>query len=355
MQKYQQVIRWIINRIEEGTYPGGAQLPTESELCSEFGLSRQTIRRALQELVNSRILYKVQGSGTFVQAQLIKETQRHIAVVCTYAEEYIFPPIMKGIEQVISKEGYSVQISFTDNEVIREREALKRILADDSIAGLIAEPSKSALPNPNLRLYDRIKEKGIPVVYFNAVYPGIHDPCVSMNDCLVAEEATTLLLQKGHKKIGGIFKADDIQGHLRYQGYINALLKAETEVGENRIIWLDTQDVRQIKETEDYIIKRLEGCTALFCYNDTVAFHVIQFLQNAGKRVPEDVSVIGIDNAALSDMARIPITTFDHPKENLGKKTAEILLSKMNGDEVTGQLFMNAPLVWRSSVTSVLL
>ena len=154
--KYLKIIDWVKQEIAGGLLQSGDRLPSEKELSDRFGLSRQTVRHATGELERQHIVTRVQGSGTYVGGirQPVREPKyMSIAVLSTFYESYIFPPTLKGIERVLSKNGYAMQVSFTDNRVTREREMLRQILEKDSVDGLIVEPAKSALPNPNLEMY----------------------------------------------------------------------------------------------------------------------------------------------------------------------------------------------------------
>ena len=75
--------------------------------------------------------------------------------------------------------------------------------------GIIAEPTKSGLPNPNLDLYRQIMEQGIPVIFINSYYPELKAPHVSLDDKMAGKMATKYLIQCGHREIAAIFKADD--------------------------------------------------------------------------------------------------------------------------------------------------
>ena len=87
-----------------------------------------------------------------------------------------------GIGKNREREGCTLQISVTENAVEKERMLLKEFLRTSSIDGLIAEPVKSGLPNPNLGLYRELKSAGVPVLFVNSFYPEIDIPYVSLND-----------------------------------------------------------------------------------------------------------------------------------------------------------------------------
>ena len=192
--KYQQVIDWVKENIANGQLRAGDRLMSEMELSEKFSLSRQTIRHATGELEKEHLVTRVKGSGTYIgsgKAAPAAARRRHmrIAVLSTFYESYIFPPTMKGIERVLSKRGYSMQVSFTDNRIPREQQILRDLLEKDNIDGLIVEPAKSALPNPNISYYRELQSRGIPLLFFNTSYEEIDAPCVRLDDERVAGEA----------------------------------------------------------------------------------------------------------------------------------------------------------------------
>ena len=362
--KYQRVIEWIKENIENGSLRSGDRLMSEMELSERFSLSRQTIRHATGELVREHVLYRVKGSGTYIgdgktaETGTVPEAQKGmrrassgtVAVVSTFHESYIFPEIMKGIERVLSENGYSMQVSFTDNRLSREEEILKNILEKDNIDGLIVEPAKSALPNPNLDYYREIRKRSIPIVFFNAVYPQLEAPCVRMDDTRVAAKATRLLIEKGHVRIAGIFKGDDRQGPLRYQGYLEEMIRSGYRAQQQYVLWLDTIQSLAMSDLEDYIFRRLEGATAVVCYNDQVAWQLEEMAQRRGIDIPSRLSVVSIDDSYMAGMCRIPLTSFPHPKSLLGQKAAENILTLIKDPAFDANALFDSEPVIRESM-----
>ena len=227
--------------------------------------------------------------------------------VSTFYESYIFPNTLKGIERVLSKNGYTMQVSFTDNRLYREEAILRTILEKNTLDGLIVEPAKSALPNPNIRYYRELQERGVPLIFFNSYYQELDAPCVRLDDVGVARKAVSLLIHAGHSRIGGIFKCDDAQGQRRYQGYLEAMLTSGCRPGQDQVLWIDTPEMMDMKVIGDYLFHRMRDCSAVLCYNDQVAFQVVEMATERGIRVPEDLSVVGIDDAYLAHMEKIRI------------------------------------------------
>ncbi|MBP3901528.1 MAG: GntR family transcriptional regulator [Blautia sp.] len=353
--KYRQVVEWVRDNIENGTLKSGDRLMSEMELSEQFGVSRQTIRHATGELVNEGLLTRVKGSVTYIggaaePALPKREKTMTIAVVSTFYESYIFPDTLKGIERVLSQNDYMMQVTFTDNRLYREEAILRSILEKDNIDGLIVEPTKSALPNPNLRYYEEIRSRNIPVIFFNAFYPTVDVPCVRIDDAKIAEDATKVLIDAGHTNIAGIFKADDGQGPLRYKGFLSAMIESGLRARQEKVLWLDTPMTVNLEEVGDYLFKRLEGATGVVCYNDQVAYQLIELALKRGMNIPEDLSVVGIDDSYLADVGKVPFTSFKHPKEFLGRKVAENLLKMIDDPAFDGNYLFDSEPVYRGSV-----
>jgi DNA-binding LacI/PurR family transcriptional regulator len=117
----------------------------------------------------------------------------------------------------------------------------------DGIVGLIAEPTKSALPSPNLDLYNSIRKSGIPVVLIHGYLDSERDDHVIADDVRSGFDAANYLADMGHMRIGGVFKSDDIQGHKRYEGMVSAICSRQKAIDGNNIIWLATQDAFQAR------------------------------------------------------------------------------------------------------------
>ncbi len=329
MSKYKSIIDWITENIDSGILRPGDKLPSEMELCGMFDTSRQTIRHALSQLTDEGLLKSIRGSGTYVSEQRSDDSNKNvIVVVTTYVDDYIFPSTIKGIERILVRKGYYMQVSFTDNTIVREREILQDILSKPKIAGVIMEPVKSALPNPNLDLYREIIDKGIKVLFINSFYPELDVPHVSMSDEGCAYKAVKQLINLGHQNIACVLKLDDGQGRERYRGYLRAITESGSSFSYDYVNWIDTVDIKNGKKALTRILERITKCTAVFCYNDRVAEMVIELLMERGISVPGDISVIGMDD---SDIARrgvggLKISSIAHPKEQLGEKAARNMI-----------------------------
>ena len=351
-KKYERIVSWVQEEIANGSLHRGDKLPSENDLMERFGVSRQTVRRAMEELASSGVAEGRRGSGTYVTVNTRRYAGKEIriAVMLTYVDTYIFPSIIKGIESVFSREGCTLQIAMTDNAVEKERMLLKEFIHTQSVDGIIAETVKSALPNPNMELYREVESLGIPVLFVNSYYKELAIPHISMDDRRAGYLAAKHLAECGHTRIGGIFKADDGQGHLRYAGYTDALMEQEIKIRGDQIIWIDSEELRTMEEESPKFLKRLKGCTACVCYNDETAYKLVGIFQRAGRRVPDDLSVVGIDNSGLARFCPVPLTSVENPVEELGRTAAERIIGKILKNEEMETVEFAPKLIMRNSV-----
>jgi len=327
--KYQALKEYLINTIRADKLKPGDKIQTENELAEKFGVSRHTIRQAIGELVAEGWLYRVQGKGTFVDRRpdINSTDSKIIGVVTTYLNEYIFSAIIRGIDGVLSSQGYSIVLSCTYNQHEKEKICINNML-NQRIDGLIVESTRSALPNPNLQLYKELSAKGVPILFIHGCYKDLNYSYIVEDDILGGYLAAKHLIESGHREIGGIFKVDDIQGHYRFDGFYKACSEYGISVSDSNVLWFDTFDLDfKFKVDSGNIIKNIvQNTTGIVCYNDQIAVKVMNIIRDIGLSVPEDVSIVSFDDSELALASDPKLTTVAHPKEQLGVMAAESII-----------------------------
>ncbi len=353
--KYIEIANELRQKIRNGV-SAGEKLPTETMLMQQYRVSRHTVRQALEQLVHERMLVRIPGRGTFVADGSVLEhahSNNLIAVIMTYISDYIFPSIIRGIEQSLREHSYNLLLLSTQNQFELERRALETAIAQDC-CGIILEPVKSTIPNPNLHLFQQIYQRRLPLILLHAEPPGFppfHK--ILFDDLRGAEMLTTHLLDQGHRNIGGIFKVDDKQGLQRFKGYVRALAEYHVDFNSDALFLYHTESKDIV--TDDYVRsvfeKQSNRPTAVVCYNDEIAVRLIKDLNAAGLSVPADVSVVGFDDSHLALVSHPELTTIRHPKEKMGRLAADQLLSIIQEPDsiVPGKVVLPAEIVIRSS------
>lgn len=334
--KYQMVAETLRGGILDGTYQ--KTLPTEQALCAQFQVSRQTVRQALSLLETERLIDRRQGSGSHIRERKENTPRRRlsIAVVTTYISDYIFPSILREIETVCSENNSAPLLFATQNQFANERRILLTLLEMDQLDGILVEGTKTGLPNPNIKLYQKLMEKGIPLVFMHGNYELLPDTLSVLDDNAAGGRMLVeYLYNKGHRKIAGIFKYDDIQGRERFVGFLDAMQELGLPPEDKTIHWYgNEQKERYLHEGFDpaWTAEFLASCTAVVCYNDEIAARLISCLMRLGLSVPGDVAVVSFDNSPFSEMSTPRITSLSHAQHNVGRMAAELLFRHLRGE-----------------------
>lgn len=328
--KYRQLIREIIDAIENGIYTD--KLPSELELCEHFSLSRQTVRNAFSIMENMGYISRRQGSGTYINKDKIPlktaKNSKQIGVITTYITDYIFPAILRGIEGEISAKGYSMLLGSTYNSIAIERGILEEYISSPP-GGLIVEGTKTALPNPNIALYEKLQSMGVAIVFINGYYSNLdRSTAVLMNDAQGGKLLVDYLYKKGRRKLAGIFKSDDMQGIQRYEGFVQGILQHGLELREQNIRWFSTETRKTMSTLFlPSLIDGLKDCDGLLCYNDEVAVQLMKLLEQNRQKL----EIVSFDHSNYASFASKAFLSLPHPKAALGRLAAQKLMAMMEG------------------------
>lgn len=336
--QYQVIIDALKSKILSGEYNVSDKIPTESALQEKYNVSRHTVRKALFELSNEGFLRSEKGSGTYVSNQYQSlsgrvSNNKTIGVITTYISDYIFPSIIRGIESRLKIDDYSLLLASTNNDVEQEKKALEMMLAY-GVDGLIIEPTKSNLYNPNIAYYLSFKEQDIPFIMINAYYEELDVPYLALDDVQSSYLATKELISNGHTTIGLISKMDDLQGKFRMKGYIKALGEAKLPFQPELVFSYDTESKLDLSTNlNEFLNRNRDMLTAIACYNDEVGLVVANQCKQLGISIPEELSIIGQDYSYIAQNANIKLTTLTHPQEQMGHDAADWIIKKLQGKQ----------------------
>ncbi|MDO5021964.1 MAG: GntR family transcriptional regulator [Eubacteriales bacterium] len=331
--KYKQVYDYLLHWIKEQSFSSLSKIPSENMLCKKFNVSRHTVRKATDRLKKEGYIKRVRGSGTFVnKASVISDellntaAKRKVAVVMQGQDRNANSSLLRGLKSAFANEDISLQVFFTDNLLVNERQCLEYIQSQP-FCGIIVDGVKANLINPNKDYYERISEKKIPIVFYNNYYPHLPYPRVIVNDKLAAKSLMKLLLENGHKNIAGLFVFDNYQSIEKYNGYISAILNSDMQFHDDFIKWSISDEAHKPKFLNE-IVKFLKGipqCTAIVCCNYMLLKHVINAAKKLSKRIPEDYSVVCFDYSA-QDYDKSGISCSVHPGFQIGVEAARQML-----------------------------
>jgi GntR family transcriptional regulator, arabinose operon transcriptional repressor len=354
LPKYSQIKEYLKKQIRQGEIVYRQQLASENILAKQFGMSRQTVRKALGDLENEGWIEREQGRGTFC---IYRErvARGNIAVLATYISEYIFPTLIRGIEEVLSAAGYTLILANTNNDKVKEALCLENILNQD-IAGVIIEPAKSSQMNVNIDYFREFERRRIPYLMVHAFFNDLDPAYIMMDDYQGGYLAAQYLIQIGHREIAAILKSDDRQGVSRQAGFLAALNDYHISIRHGFLGNYQTEQLLSYPyQFTRNLLQKKPRPTALICYNDQIALKVMEAIRDEGLKIPDDISIIGYDDSSLATASEIKLTTIKHPKADMGRQAAKFMIDMVEGKVLKPRFVYQPEIIIRSSCRSLCL
>jgi len=245
--------------------------------------------------------------------------------------------LSRAVREVLEEHGYTLFICISEHTAKEDVQAFDS-LADHRADGIIV--ATRASKSGNERLAELI-DSGVPVSLIGRDFRHEHADLVSADNLKGGYEATTHLIEKGHKRIGfiGVSLTQGLRLR-RFQGYLEALKDHGLAVEDQLIV-----GGREISEqmpgysTEemgyDGMMKLLElpnRPTAVFARNDFTAMGALNAIKRANLRIPDDLAIIGYDDIPLASHTSPALTTVRQPTREQGRCAAEFLLRRIEGD-----------------------
>jgi LacI family transcriptional regulator len=260
-------------------------------------------------------------------ARSLKQQRTHTVGLITDDLKGVFTtPLMLGVEEAASAEGFSVFLCNSHGEAARERGHLQ-VLLDKQVDGVILLSGYRVRerPGPALALGD------LPVVYLYQYTRDAAVPSVVPDDCQGAELGASHLIGLGRRRIAFINGPDHYEAaHRRLEGYRAALHCAGLAYDPALVRWgkwYESSGYRLARE----LMAQSAPPDAIFCAADSLAVGALDALHQLGRDVPGDVAVVGFDDRSFAAHQRPPLTTVALPLYEMGKMAGELLLGAVRG------------------------
>lgn len=344
--KHAQVVLDLKERLTNGTYTPGEQLPSEPLLAQEYGVAYMTIRRAITTLVEQGHLYRVRGRGTFVAEPPSTDRRPSIGLLLLRnwhsIDPFYFPPLVSGFVAGAQDQGYQVHLADRSEpllDLLRFHELHVR-----AVACVILE-------HDDLKDADALLDQGVMVVAINN-YGGLRRiTSVSPDNRKGSYAATKALIDLGHKDLvflaGPKLNLDAIE---RKKGYESAVKDAGSAVQRSVIIETGFSESGGFEQGKR-LLKRGTLPTGIVAASDLPAIGAMKALLEEGVRIPQDVSIIGFGDFRLSAYMNPALTTVRLSLEEIGRRAAEALIEQYRGGRID-TVRVECPIIWRESVAT---
>ncbi len=349
---YKQIYEDISLRILQGEYPFGSMLPSESKLCSIYGVERATVRRALALMVDDGKVVRVPGLGTSVvnpERQVEQGKKKTLLLLlpkglndADLIREPFNAQLMDAMERECYYQGYDLLYkSYTQDDTVGD------IVRTCNPIGVFLASYLS------MEMYSGLQKLGIPAVLVNLSHPAY--PSVGLDNKGGASLVMDHLLAKGHREIGYIGATMASQIHEdRIGAYMESLTRSGLSVNPDWVV-LGDWTMASGRAAMRTLIKRGNLPTAIFAANDAMAIGAIMEASDAGIGVPEDISIVGFDNVDQAVYIRPTLTTVALDHSTLARSACMLMSDMINrgNSELNVTIYVPLRLVERESTRSI--
>jgi LacI family transcriptional regulator len=233
----------------------------------------------------------------------------------------LFPPIVRGIEDVLEPAGYSGLIDNTANDPGRERAQIE-LLRSRQVEGLIIATARTKHP-----LLEQLHREGVPMVMVNRRAEGVEVPTITPDDAAGVELAVRHLAELGHTRIAHIAgPAHTSTGVHRARAFRSAVrdlgLATDDSLVVSAPLWSEDAGAEGLRQ----LLDRGETFTAIVAGNDLIALGCYDVFAERGIDCPTEMSVVGFNDMPFLDKLRPPLTTLSIPHQQIGAEAARLLL-----------------------------
>jgi GntR family transcriptional regulator, arabinose operon transcriptional repressor len=346
--RYLAVKNLLKKQILTGRIPHDNQIPPELSLCRRYNLSRNTVQRAILDLVDEGFLVRRRGAGTFVNFQRSAVQKNLIGFLFPGpARQYnTYDEILRGVQEVAEKEGFSLVQIGTRDDPQKLIDAAIRLNHAKTVGALFIPVQGPQGDEASNEALTALVQAGQKVVVLDSQVEG---PFVDKLSCITSRhlegsyELTKYVIGLGYKRIAYLHGPHVQSGDLRLQGFLKAMTEAGLDVPPEYNLEVAARDVEnQGFQEVDVFLSMRKPPEAIICLHDLIAVNVVQRCRERGIRVPEDMAVVGFDDLLQARSCNPPLTTMKQFSFEVGRRGAEVLIGHIHG-EITEPVFEQIP------------
>ncbi len=318
---------------------------TLKDIAKELGVSISTVSKSLKnnpeigEDTRQKVhafakLYNYKPNN--IAVSLLNQRTKHIALIIPEITHDFFTTVLKGVEDIAAHRGYNVLVCVSNESFEKEVLSMEMFAQGGIVDGFIISLSKETQLKEDYKHLVEVENQGMPLVMIDRVTDKVISDKVIVDDMRGAYTAVSHFIEKGCKRIAMITTQDHISvGYLRKEGYKKALADHGIEIDDDLIV-----TINHVDEAEERIRELVNcgGFDAVLNVNEIYAVIVMKLLQEQGKRIPDDVAIIGFSDGKLLKYATPSITAVDQHGVEIGKAAASMLIERLESN-VTDENF----------------
>lgn len=246
-------------------------------------------------------------------------SDNYMANAVYYLEESLHE---KGYECILSCSGYLAEQKESHLQMLMSKKTDALILVGSTYAG-----SEDVTHNTD---YINLASKEVPVFLINGFITGENIYCTATDDEKATYEATKSLIDNGRKKILFMTDSRSYSAKQKKKGFLRALKESDIQPDERLDLYI-SNDVEVVKsKIEEY--DKL-GFDAVVATDDAMAIGVLKYMTEIGRKLPDDISIVGYNNSSLCICTTPELTSIDNKVEMVCKNTVDRLIDVLNGEK----------------------
>lgn len=260
-----------------------------------------------------------------------------------------FPSMIAGVEEECRRQGYEMILCNLDLKQGDYPDQLKKLQGDMTAVNILLG---TEMMEEDCAIIEGFRSPIVVIDYWNEkmTFSG-----VQINNEDAAKVAVDHLIELGHRRIGYLGGAMRIfPFEMRKRGFLKAMERSSLEVLERDLLYPGNTMDGVYTNMKEWLAKTSDLPTAYFADNDIIALGAMRAMQDAGYKIPEDVSIIGFDDISFSAIAYPPLTTMRVPSEEIGKEAVCLLKYNAESDFCLRKRLLVCPeFVFRNSVKAI--
>lgn len=313
-------------------------MATINDVCKLAGVSKATVSRVMNgkgpvKEETKKLIFDAMETLNYkpslVAQALATNSSNSIGLIVSFFDGYYFGILLKEATRIAEESGKQLIVTDGHNQLETEIEAINSLVARKCDAILIYSRTMTADDYCDIQ-----KKLPIPLVVINRTLPDGLGHAVAFDQYDASQMAIEHLIELGHKKIAMItLNQGSSTGQIRLKGAKETLTKHGINDDDNLII------IKNGKLEDGYqackeLLKRSRDITAIFCFNDHLALGAIKALKEMNIRIPEDISIVGIDNDEISAFLSPALTTINVPIQEITQLAMNKALKLISDKEV---------------------
>lgn len=333
-----------------------AKYVTILDIARELGISKSTVSRALSGDTSNvkaatieKILETARRMGYHrneLAVNLRKQSTHNIGIIIPEIITSFYMNFVNHVQSILRTEGYKVIISVSNESPEQERENIQ-MLEQIRVDGILMSVCNK---DKNQDLYNKVIERGIPIVFFDRTLERKQASQVRMDDNIMSFFMVEALIDQGRKHIVHIPGPSYIRnGYDRLVGYREALEKHLIKYDADYVLPPALSADEGAKVMEDFLQRHITF-DAVFGFTETALLGAKTTLQKHGFRIPEDVALCCMSGTALSTLVHPTITAVEQPVEEMAKEACRLLLAHLqDANQPTEDIVLRGETIFRES------